>query len=185
MFLFREQPLKFAVWAFARDGGFPAHRMLEKINYRFNIPMNAVYFTTFFAIILLLINIGSTFAFQIIISLNLVAFLACYGLSIACVLWKRIRNEPLPPARWSLGRLGLPINVFAVAYCAFALVMSCFPVTAQFSLDEANWAPAMFGGVLVIGIASFMLHGRRIYEGPVIYVEGRRKAGVGLQTTRS
>ena len=144
--------------------------------------MNAVYVSSFLSICLLLINLGSTFAFNIIISLNLVAFLATYMISIGCVLLKRIRGEALPPARWSLGRFGLPINAFAVCYSAFALVMSCFPISVPVNTTNANWAPAIFAGVLLLALISYMLHGRKTFEGPVVYVEGRRKAGMGLQT---
>ena len=115
------------VFAFARDTGFPFSRWLSKIEHKRHVPFNAVYATAFFSGVLCLINLGSTFAFNIIISLTLLALLSTYMLSIGCLLLKRIRNERLPPARWSLGRLGLPINAFAFAYSGFAIVMSCFP----------------------------------------------------------
>jgi choline transport protein len=60
-----------------------------------------------------LINLGSTFAFNIIVSLTLLAPPSTYMISIGCVLRKRLLREELPPARWSLGRFGIPINAFA------------------------------------------------------------------------
>lgn len=39
-----------------------------------------------------------------------------YCSSIGAVALKRLRGEALPNCRWSLGKMGLPINLFAFAY---------------------------------------------------------------------
>lgn len=104
-------------------------------------------------------------------------------ISIGCVLRKRILKEDLPPARWSLGKLGLPINAFAFCYSFFVIIFSCFPSEVPVALDTANWAPAVWVGVIMIAVVVYFLHGRRKYTPPVIFVEGRRAAGVGLQST--
>lgn len=121
------------VWAFSRDQGFPFSKTISKMNQKRHVPDNAVYLTTLLTLILCLINLGSTIAFNIIVSLSLLALLSTYMISIGCVLRKRILKEPLPPHRWDLGMWGLPINAFAVAYSAFAIVFSCFPVTVPVS----------------------------------------------------
>lgn len=169
------------VFAFSRDRGFPFSRFMAKMNKRTHIPFNAVYVTAFWACVLCLINLGSSFAFNIIISLSLLALMSTYMLSIGCLLLKRLRGEPLPPARWSLGRFGLPINVFAFAFAGFAVVMSCFPGSLPVDTSTANWAPAVWGGVLVLSVISYVLHGRRHFTPPVMFIEGKRTGG--LQTT--
>lgn len=151
---------------------------------RYNAPINAVYLTTFFSLVLCLVCLGSTVAFNIIISLTLVSFLATYLLSIGCLLWKRITHpDELPPARWSLGRWGIPVNAFACLYSALAVIFSCFPVSIPVDTGDANWAPAIMAGVLVIAIVSFIFQGRRIYHGPVVFVQGKRHSDMDLQTT--
>ena len=169
------------VFAFARDQGFPFSHWLSRINPKQHLPFNAVYATAFWSAVLCCINFGSTVAFNIIVSLTLLALLSTYMLSIGCVLLKRIKHEPLPPARWSLGRLGLPINAFAFVYSAFAIVMSCFPGGLPVTLATANWAPAVWVGVMVLGLVSYFLHGRRHFTAPVVFVEGKRTGG--LQAT--
>ena len=168
-------------WAFARDGGLPFSRFMAKVSQRFNAPLNAIWVTTGLSFVLCLINLGSSVAFDIIISLNLVAFLSCYMLSIGGLLYRKLRGDPLPPAKFSLGRFGIPVNIFAVCYSALALVLSCFPVAVPVDPTNANWAPAILGGVIVIAIISFAVQGRRIYEGPVVFVEGWREDGAALQ----
>jgi choline transport protein len=172
------------IWAFSRDKGFPFSRTISKMNSRRHVPDNAVYLTTLLTLILCLINLGSNLAFNIIVSLSLLALLSTYMISIGCVLRKRILGEPLPPHRWDLGRWGLPINAFAVAYSAFAIVFCCFPVTVPVTtLGDANWAPLVWVGVMILSFGVYIVHGRKNFTAPVIFVEGRKQAGLGLQGT--
>lgn len=145
------------------------------------MPFNAVYLSTFIAIIISLVSLGSSFAFNVIASLSLLALMSTYMLSIGCVLLRRLRGEELPPARWSLGRLGLPINALAVAYSGFVVVMSCFPDSVNPDPLDANWAPAIWGAVIVLSILAYLLHGRKHFTPPIIFIEGKRVAGVELQ----
>ena len=153
------------------------------MNWKFNIPFHSVYLTSFLTGVLCLINLGSTLAFNIIISLSLLGLLSTYMISIGCVLLRRLKGQELPAARWSLGRFGLPINMFAFFYSAFVLVFSCFPVAVPVDLSTANWAPVVWASVIVMALVVYFLHGKNHYTPPVDFVEGRRKAGAELQST--
>ena len=153
------------------------------MNTKYEIPFNAVYLSSVGSAILCLINLGSTLAFNIIVSLSLLALMSTYMMSIGCVLLKRIKGEELPRARWSLGRFALPINAFAFFYAGFIIVFSCFPVSVPVTTGTANWAPAVWGGVIVLSLITYETHGKKHYTPPVIFVEGRKAAGVGLQAT--
>lgn len=153
------------------------------MNFKWNVPFNAVYLSSILTGVLCLINLGSTLAFNILVSLSLLGLLSTYMLSIGCVLLLRIKGHKLPTARWSLGRLGIPINAFAFLYSAFVIVFSCFPIALPVDLGSANWAPLVWVGVIVISLGLYVLHGKRFYTPPVDFVEGRKQAGVGLQST--
>ena len=106
-----------------------------------------------------------------IISLQLLALMSTYAISIGCVALKRIRGQSLPRSRWSLGKFGLPINLFAFAYSCFAMIFVCFPVTTPVVVDQnMNWAIVMFSGVLIIALVYYFVHGQKVYEGPVVFV---------------
>ena len=152
------------------------------MNYKRNVPDNAVYLTSVVAGVICLINLGSTTGFNVVVSLNLLALLSTYMISIGCVLRKRIMKEPLPPARWSLGRFGLPINAFAFAYSGFVIVFACFPNQVPVTMKTANWAPLVWASVIVVAIVIYVVHGRKFYTPPVVFVEGRKQDGVGIQT---
>lgn len=159
---------------------------LTQMNHKYDQPFNAVYLSTFISIVISLVSLGSSLAFNIIASLSLLALMSTYMLSIGCVLLRRVRGSPpLPPARWSLGRWGLPVNAVAVAYSGLVVVMSCFPSgpvpAGGGDAADANWAPAIWGAVLVLSAVAYVFHGRRHFTAPVIFVEGRRMEGVDLQ----
>lgn len=97
------------------------------------------------------------------------------------MLLKRIKNEPMPPARWGLGKFGIYINGFGFLYCAFVIVWSCFPATLPIDLSTANWSPLVWIATIIFTIGYYYAYGKANYTAPVEFVEGHRAAGVALQ----
>lgn len=106
------------IWSFARDSGLPFSGWLSHISPGQNIPLRAVLVSITITALLSLMNIGSGVALNAINSLAGVSVLSSYLISIACLVWRRIHGAPLPPRQWSLGRLGLPINIAALCCAA-------------------------------------------------------------------
>lgn len=123
------------------------------------------------AVLLSLINIGSTAAFNIITSLGTGALLSSYIVSISCVTLKRLRGEPLLPSHFSLGRAGLPLNIFSVLFLTLAFVMTFFPTVPHPGPAVMNWNVRVFGVVVVFSVVYFLVRGRHRYAGPVAYVK--------------
>ena len=102
-------------------------------------------------------------------------------ISIGCVLRKRLLGEELPIARWSLGRFGTSINAFAFLYSGFAIVFSCFPPAVPVTPSTVNWTPFVWFAVLVFAMVVYVLHGKKNYTAPLVFVEGRRVGNMSLQ----
>jgi amino acid transporter len=130
------------------------------------VPINSILFSLSITVIIALINIGSSAALNTIVALLTGATSFSYALSIACILTKRLRKEPLPPARFSLGRYGTAINAFATLYVIVSAVASFFPVTVPTNAENMNWSSVMFGGVLIIACADYVVRGRKHYTEP-------------------
>lgn len=162
-------------FAFARDNGLPFSNWIARVHPTKAIPANAVALSCVITALLSLINIGSTVALNAIISLQLVALMLTYVVSISCVLYRRLRSpELLLPCRWSLGRYGVGVNVVGLAYALFAFFWSFWPAQANVDVETFNWAIVIFLGVAVVSLVLYAVKGRKVYVGPVVDVEGRR-----------
>lgn len=177
------------VFAFARDKGLPFHQWISKVRIppppppfldsqqltilqvtNSSSPLNAVFVTFLFVILLSLISLGSSIAFNAIISLQLLAVVSTYMVSVGCIIWRRYYGKPLPASVWTLGRYGGAINIAAFAYCTYLIIFIPFPVTTPVTAASFNWAPVMFVGVMAIALAYYFVTARKTYEGPVTLV---------------
>ncbi|KAK5115488.1 hypothetical protein LTR62_001147 [Meristemomyces frigidus] len=172
------------MWAFARDKGLPFSGWIGKMDPKWNIPFNSVYATSMACVVLALIQLGSTVAFNIIVSLSVLGLMSTYMISIGCVFHRRLTGQPLPHARWSLGRYAIWINGFALFYSAFLLVFCCFPSYLPVDTSSANWAPLVWFAVIIVAVVVYVMYGKKHYTAPVDFVEGRKADGVGLQSTQ-
>jgi len=145
----------------------------SQVSTKNHIPANAVILTCIITILLSLINLGSTAAFNAIISLQLMALMATYLLSIGSVLWRRTRSsDPLPPARFSLGRYGTVVNGIGFFYSGWSLFWAAWPGVggSDLTVTNMNWAPVMFVGVMGISLVFYWTGARGKYKGPVVLV---------------
>ena len=144
---------------------------VSKVNPRWAIPLNSILVTFLIACLLSLINIGSSVAYNAIVSLGAAALLTTYFVSISCVLLKRFRGEPLRPGRWSLGRWGAPINVAALMFLSIAYFFSFWPLFTPTTATTFNWSIVIYGAVLLFAGAYCAVIGKHQYDGPVVLVK--------------
>lgn len=123
------------------DSGLPFHSLLTRLVSVDSVPLplNAFIASMLFVLILALLILGGDQAFNSSVGLLNGAVGLTYVLSISCVLWRRTLGEPLPPARWSLGKLGIPLNIIAILYQSFATIISFFPLFAEVTPANFNW----------------------------------------------
>ncbi|KAL8713116.1 MAG: hypothetical protein Q9220_002637 [cf. Caloplaca sp. 1 TL-2023] len=177
------------IWAFSRDDGFPFSRFLRRVRTThhqrliavwgrkltlmqvrpdMNIPLNALVVSLVFGIIIALINLGSSVALNAIVSLTISALLSSYILSIGCVLSKRLRREPLPKSRYSLGKWGMAINITALVFLIPFFLFCFFPTGTPVDKETMNWNIAMFGGITIFATIYYAVGGKKRYRPPVL-----------------
>jgi choline transport protein len=160
------------LFAFARDKGVPFSGFFSYVPPGMAIPVPAICVTIVISMLLALIPLGSSIAYNQIVSLGLGALLTSYIICISCLLLRRIRGEPLLPSKFSLGRIGgFAINVFSLCFLSFILVMCFFPAVPNPTPAEMNWAVAIYGVVILLALLYFFVRGRKSYKGPVAYVK--------------
>ncbi|KAJ5082150.1 hypothetical protein N7532_011193 [Penicillium argentinense] len=101
------------IWSFARDEGLPISRFLKSVNHRSKVPIVSVSVVCGFAAALTLIYIGSTTAFNDVISLTVTGFYSTYILPSAFLLYHRIKGHVLPHGTMLDGLPDAPASVSA------------------------------------------------------------------------
>lgn len=159
------------LFAFARDNGIPFGAFLSRVQPGWDIPLNSVIVSFVISILLSLINIGSTVAFNSIASLGTCALLSSYIISISCMFLKRWKNEPLLPSRFSLGKAGIWVNGISVVYLCIAFLFAFFPSVPSPTAAFMNWNILIYGVVVIFSLVYFFVKGKKQYIGPVEYID--------------
>ncbi|KAL8849423.1 MAG: hypothetical protein Q9221_005595 [Calogaya cf. arnoldii] len=159
------------LYAFARDRGLPFSAVLSHVKPGRATPLNSILVCFIVTCLLSLINIGSTVAFNAIVSLGAAALFSTYLVSISCILIKRWRGEPLRQRRWSLGKWGAPVNVAAVMFLVLFYFFSFWPLLTPTEAATMNWSVAIYGAIVLFAVFYYHTHGKFVYDGPVVLVK--------------
>ena len=136
-----------------------------------HIPLRAILVSLCVTCIVSLINIGSSSALNAIVSLGVVALLSSYYITIACLIWRRIYGDVLPPRRWSLGKHGLAVNIVSLIFMTPVLFFAFWPAATPVEPSTMNWSVVMFFGVVIWSLVYYFIWGKRSYIGPVRVVK--------------
>jgi amino acid transporter len=116
-----------ATWSFARDKAIPCSTFFGKVNHGFleGVPLNAYLLSTLIQVLLGLIFLGSSAAFNAFVGVAVI----CLGASYAMPVFLSVlgRRREMCDAPYSLGRWGYFINWFAVLWVLFEIALFCMP----------------------------------------------------------
>ena len=131
--------------------------------------MYSIALTAIISVLLCLINIGSDVAFNAVVSLVVAGFLGSYLLPIAMIFTKRIqKGDEIPYGPWRLGKLGIPVNAFALVWGIITMFFSFWPSVHPVDAASMNWSCLLYGATTLFSVVFYFLRGRRKYNGPVI-----------------
>lgn len=134
---------------------------------RGKLPINAIFICAVLTGCICLINIGSTVAFNAIISLTIAGLYTSYFIAVILMLRKRLLHEPIEFGPWTMGRFGIVVNMIAAAFLTISIVFSFFPPAYPVTPQNMNWSCVVFGGEMILGGAWFVVRGRKQFNGPV------------------
>lgn len=157
------------LWAFARDNAVPNARVVSHVHPTLKIPLVSILITCSVACLLSLINIGSAAVFNAIVSLSVAGFFGSYLLPFSLMLYTRLKHpEKLDFGPWRLGRLGPWINGVAIAWSALVMFFSFWPSSVPVDGVSMNWSCVLWSAVVMFAGVFWVVHGRRVYKGPVV-----------------
>jgi hypothetical protein len=155
--------------------GFPYSEWIRQVQLGSEVPVNSLIVCLVVSLILACIQFGSDVALNAILSVSNAALLFSYIISIGALRLRRIRGDPLPPRRWSLGKFGGIINDVALAFLVVAFFFSFWPsyvlIGDATALADFNWAVVVLAIVGILAFAYYYLGGgRNKYVAPVSLV---------------
>ena len=191
------------MWSFARDRGLPFSDFLSRvgphreayptfevslisgqINRRTLLPLYAIFLTTLITCLLALINIGSSVAFNDVISLTVSGLYSSYLICCALLLWRRCTGAIGGSSRNAAGKLGLrwgPFrvpglwgianNVVACLFMVLIIFFSFWPPVTPSTAVSMNYSVLVFGAAILFSIAYYFTVAHKTYVGPLIEVE--------------
>ncbi|KAF8837221.1 amino acid transporter [Paxillus ammoniavirescens] len=153
-----------ATWAFARDKAIPFHTHFAKINPTSDVPDNALLLSTAIQMLLGTIYLGSSTAFNAFVGVAVI----CLGTSNAMPVAVSLLNgrSDITDAPFRLGRLGWVVNMIAVLWITFSVVLFSMPAIIPTTQVTMNYASVVFVGFAVISAVWYLINGRFQYTGP-------------------
>lgn len=151
-------------WSLARDNATPFASYFCEVHPKLNAPVRATVAVSTMVTCLGCIYVGSTTAFQALISSYIVLSTLSYlGAILPHVLTGR---KNIVPGPFYLGQFGLVINAVAVVYIIVTVVFFCFPLVLPVTARDMNYTSVIVVGLMAMTAVWWFFRGRRDYRGP-------------------
>ena len=176
------------LWAFSRDRAVPGWRHLQRVNATSAIPTLAIAVTTIIACLLAFIILGSSTAFNDIVSLAVVGLFGSYFIVAVLLFWRRIRGDIKPHATdselmnvpgaqlmWGPWRVpgvwGTVTNGFSIVYLVVIFFFCLWPPSNHPTAATMNYSSLMLGATMIFSVVYYFTWARKEYSGPVIQID--------------
>ncbi|KAF9888897.1 hypothetical protein FE257_008267 [Aspergillus nanangensis] len=171
-------------WAFSRDQGLPFSRLWSQVHPRSKVPVNAHILCVCFSIILCILPLASTTAFnryiktiimptleasleELTLTLSLVTGVIIFPyISIIIPVFYSLlpRNKDVPKGPFNLGRWGTVARVFTILYCTTVSVIYCFPYAMPVTAGDMNYISAVIGLVALYAAIDWFMRARKYFD---------------------
>lgn len=131
------------------------------------VPQRAVLLTSAIVTLLSLLNLGADtyVALGAITSLSSLALYFSYAVVLSVTLHARL-TKGMPASDWSMGRLGTPINAFALVYTLYIMIWLPFPTAIPVTTVSMNYCGPIFLAVLIGAVGAWLLSAGKHWKGP-------------------
>lgn len=145
------------MFAMARDNNLPAGSVLAKVSPRFRTPVIPAVLIGTVGVIILVVNINQPQIFSVITSIAIIMIYVAYLMVTVPMLVQRLRGTWQPrEGAFSLGRLGLPVNVLAVLWGTAMSLNLAWPRPEVYNATGPQhwylrWGAFLFIGIVAVG----------------------------------
>lgn len=154
-----------------RDNGLPFSNYIGHLHESTKLPLWALGLSVVLTMLLSLINIGSSTAFNAVISLVVAAYSSSYFNAISLLAWRKLNGTAPEPGPWTIGKMpSLIVNIMALVFIFIVFVFSFFPlVITDLTLSSFTWAVALYFGVVLLGLVLYLFRGKQNREPKPLY----------------
>ncbi|KAH8886574.1 amino acid permease [Thozetella sp. PMI_491] len=158
------------LWAFARDDATPFHKWLSQVGTKSKIPSNAIMVVVGLEMLLGLIYLGNSTAFNAILSMAIIGMYLSYLLPIVLMLcYGRQKLQPSEYGPFKLGYwLGTLLNIVSILWGTLAIIFSTFPSILPATQENMNYSIVVMSGWAVFGAIYYVIYGRKKFQMPVV-----------------
>lgn len=143
------------MFAMARDNNLPAGSVLARVSPRFKTPVVPAVLIGAVGVVILIININQPQIFSVITSIAIIMIYVAYLLVTVPMLVQRLRGRWEPrEGEFSLGKLGLPVNLLAVLWGAAMSLNLAWPRAEVYNATGPQHWYLRWGAFLFIGIVA-------------------------------
>ncbi|PBP18118.1 hypothetical protein BUE80_DR010970 [Diplocarpon rosae] len=166
-------------YAFARDGGLPYSRFFAEVHPKLGLPLNALFLNITLVMLSGCLYLGSSSAFNALISVSVVALGVSYGIPvfINCLRGRRMLPDSRPFRLSAV--VGWTANLIGIAYVILTTVLFLFPPKLPVTGSNTNYCVVVFVIILVISIAQWFVDGRKNFTGPRIDLKFLQNGDIG------
>ena len=90
-------------------------------------------------------------------------------------------SNPIGFGPWKLRKIGLPVNILAIAFCIFLIIFLPFPAVLPVNGTNMNYASPVFIFVMLCAAVNYVLRARHRFVGPIKEVESEASSEVQQQ----
>ncbi|KAM7484601.1 hypothetical protein LguiA_000610 [Lonicera macranthoides] len=155
-------------YAFARDGAMPLSSFWHKVNKQ-EVPINAVWLSASISFCMALTSLGSTVAFQAMVSIATIGLYIAYALPIFFRV--TLARKSFVPGPFNLGCFGILVGWIAVLWVATISVLFSLPVAYPITEETFNYTPVALGGLFILVVSFWILSGRYWFKGPITDID--------------
>ncbi|KAL5553059.1 hypothetical protein UlMin_040460 [Ulmus minor] len=155
-------------YAFSRDGAMPFSSLWHKVNKQ-EVPINAVWLSTFISFCMALTSLGSIVAFNAMVSIATIGLYIAYALPIFFRV--TLARKSFVPGPFNLGRYGVLVGWIAVIWVATISVLFSLPVAYPITIETLNYTPVAVGGLFILIVSSWVLRARYWFRGPITNID--------------
>jgi len=156
------------MYAFARDGGIPAHKFFAKVSSNWKSPIRTVWLACTLSFILGLPSLGSSVAFAAATSIATIGLYISYGIPI---LLRVIYRDQFVRGPFHLGKFSYPVALGAVLWILFISIAFILPQANPVNSQTFNYSIVAVGIVISYSFGFWLLSARKWFKGPVKQIE--------------